>query len=33
MLFDAAVMCEGKISYWLDLSVLLCFTPASEVQH
>lgn len=31
-MFDAAVMRVGKISYWLDLSVL-CFTPAPEVQH
>lgn len=33
MLFDAAVMRGGKISHWLDLSVLLCFSPALEVQH
>lgn len=33
MLCDAAVMCGGKISYWLDLSVLLCLIPALEVQH
>lgn len=27
MLFDAAVMRGGKVSCWLDLSVLLCFPP------